>query len=351
MDKNFKNIIQNKIPSRITLVTLIFLVLLNLITPYIAYQIGLIYLSQEIKYQLESDNLSIEDNIRENSLALKRLGNRWTSINGTGEFVWRSDAKAYSNDLLGVVGTGYADSTSTIKWIEPYDSNKAAIGFRLNTDPRRKSAIIESLETKFPTMTQSVDLKQKGKGYLILYPVYKNQKLDGFVYLVGRFTDYFPNLLRSQDYNYRVYSEKEIIYESEKNIEPDLIKFSQTSNIPIKYTKNWILEIIPKQNKLSKYKNQFILWAIASNILISAIICYILLLYNRSVLLSNQVEIQNNLTNTILDSTDISVISLDLNGQITSLNLAAEKLFGYKESEIIGADSTKIWHDPHELLD
>lgn len=52
---------------------------------------------------------------------------------------------------------------------------------------------------------------------------------------------------------------------------------------------------------------------------------------------------------TILNSTELSVMSAQKNGIINSLNKAAEKLLGYEADELIGRHFISIAHDPFEL--
>ncbi len=51
----------------------------------------------------------------------------------------------------------------------------------------------------------------------------------------------------------------------------------------------------------------------------------------------------------ILNSTELSVISVTKDGIINSVNPAAEKLLGYTAQELIGKETPVIIHDPHEI--
>src|SRR5690349_24243799 len=52
---------------------------------------------------------------------------------------------------------------------------------------------------------------------------------------------------------------------------------------------------------------------------------------------------------TILNSTELSVISCNPDGIITSMNTAAEKLLGYYSDELIGKQSLLVLHLDEEL--
>lgn len=206
----------NRIYKKITAVS--FLILVNIFTFFVARHFENEIVKSETISQLTSAILNIEDNLRENSLALQRMGDRWGANNGTSELAWRKDAMAYSHDLIGVVGTGYADAEGKIQWIEPEEKNRAAIGFVLKSEESRLDAIKEAERTKRPQMTRPIDLKQNGLGHLIIYPVFVKEKLDGYVYLVGRYSEYFPKILRNQDFIFRIYSGTKLIYKSRPDI-------------------------------------------------------------------------------------------------------------------------------------
>ena len=51
----------------------------------------------------------------------------------------------------------------------------------------------------------------------------------------------------------------------------------------------------------------------------------------------------------ILDSADQAIIATDRAGTITSFNLAAERMTGYAEEDMVGTESPLVLHDPKEL--
>jgi PAS domain S-box-containing protein len=57
----------------------------------------------------------------------------------------------------------------------------------------------------------------------------------------------------------------------------------------------------------------------------------------------------HSLHEAIISASDLSIISINREGIITSFNKAAEKLLGYQASEVIGKTSPEIFHDPEEI--
>lgn len=331
----------------------VFIVLSLLLVNIAAIKISRVYESQllinEVNAQLKFITMTIEDNLRENSYALKRMGNRWSTSNGTSEPIWRSDAKSYSRDLLGVVGTGYADSNSKIKWIEPQETNSAAVDFVLNSE--REKVIVKAIETQEPQMTKPIILLQGGLGHLVLYPVKNKGKVDGYVYLVTRYSDYFPKLFRNKDFIYLVKSESENIYQS-ANIIPAATKtFTVFSKSPVQYTANWRIEVLPTTKKIASYYWKITRWTLFGTLLFSVIISLCIWLLEKSNRLAKVSKEQDGWKNAILNSTELAVISTDVTGVVISFNQAAEKLLGYNSSEVVGFQTPALWHDAHEVMD
>ena len=59
----------------------------------------------------------------------------------------------------------------------------------------------------------------------------------------------------------------------------------------------------------------------------------------------------SRLQETIIEATDLSVISTDTKGIITSFNRAAEKMLGYTAEEVIGKSTLVMLHDGIELIE
>ncbi|PJZ88323.1 PAS domain-containing protein [Leptospira levettii] len=345
-----KKLIDQLIPNRLSKITYILLIFFNLIAFIFSYRLGLQNLKQQIQNHRESMEITIEDNLRESQLSLKRMGNRWNQNNGTKEKIWRSDARAYSNDLLGIVGVGYADSSTKIKWIEPIEKNSNAVGFQLNSEERRRIAATKALNQKNLMMTLPINLKQGGRGYLILYPVFKNEIHDGFVYLVGRYKDYFPELVRDQNFFYQIYSGNEIVF---SNIETNLENFENVYSISdksINYSIDWKLKTVASLNYYKQTINLFTFWTLFVSLLLTIVIIFILYLYNKSQSLSAQLTSQNVWKNAILNNTDLVVISTDKNGYVVSINTAGQTMLGYEEKELVGIKNPMLWHDEQEVL-
>ncbi|MEA5486425.1 PAS domain S-box protein, partial [Pseudanabaena sp. CCNP1317] len=66
---------------------------------------------------------------------------------------------------------------------------------------------------------------------------------------------------------------------------------------------------------------------------------------------TNELWQVNKLQRTILDSTEYSIITTDLNGIIQVFNHGAEQMFGYCMGEIVGQFTPEIFHDAQELVE
>ncbi len=66
-------------------------------------------------------------------------------------------------------------------------------------------------------------------------------------------------------------------------------------------------------------------------------------------LAQHEIEKLSNWQHAILDSTEYSMISTDVNGIIVGFNSAAEQMLGYKAEEMIGRHTPQIIHDTQEV--
>jgi PAS domain S-box-containing protein len=60
--------------------------------------------------------------------------------------------------------------------------------------------------------------------------------------------------------------------------------------------------------------------------------------------------VRASLNESILSASPMAIIVTGLDGVVTTFNVAAERLLGYRSSEVIGLHSPALWHDPNEIL-
>jgi len=340
-----------KIVSFRMLLIIFALAIVNILMLLFAQHIEKRQLLDDQRLRLTAAITSIEDNLRENSLALERMAQRWNRGHGTAESDWRSDAKAYSRDLLGVVATGYADSQSKIKWIEPMDENLAAVGFVLASESHRSQALETARLTNKPTMTAPISLRQSGLGHLILMPVFQENRLDGYVYLVSRYSEYFPKLLRDDESIYIITSGSDMVYQSKEHIEPGTEELAVSSDRLIHLSNSWSMKILPTLKKIDRYRWTVSSWTLLCSISFTFFIRLTFYFLEKSRRLSKITQDQDAWKNALLNSTDLSVISTNTNGVVVSFNAASEKLLGYKSAEVVGVRTPALWHDEQEIVD
>lgn len=119
-----------------------------------------------------------------------------------------------------------------IKYIEPYENNRTALGLELTSEVKRKQAIWLSAELKTPTMTDQIILvqdKNKGPGFLYYYPVSSNDNssIIGWTYAPFIADVFFksvipPAILKNYDFK--------VTYPGDNNEEQILRQFSSTEN-------------------------------------------------------------------------------------------------------------------------
>ncbi|MBP7845099.1 MAG: CHASE domain-containing protein [Proteobacteria bacterium] len=112
-----------------------------------------------------------------------------------------------------------------ILYLEPLDSNKKAIGLNIASEINRKEAADIATETKQPTLSKTITLVQDNKkraGYLLLYPVYKESKLLGWIYSPIVLDEFLGGILSpsTSQIGFRVYdfqdtNKKQALYESD----------------------------------------------------------------------------------------------------------------------------------------
>lgn len=236
-----------------------------------------------------------------------------------------------------------------IKYIEPVNINKAAVGLDIGFEKHRRAAAELSRSNGEIALTKIIFLVQDNKrlaGFLLLAPVYIDNEFKGWVYSpfkARKFLDDF-HLLDGAQIGFKVYDgdfdskssidKDKVIYESPNYQVDSQYKHETKLNLAqhiwtICWTAtNWYVE----ENRTILTKVVLIVGTLLS-ILLSGFFYALSKLYGRT----SRESIQSKTRlQTIFKTVAEGIITLDDKGNIESLNPACERLFDYKKDELIG---------------
>ena len=259
-----------------------------------------------------------------------------------------------------------------VYYLEPQETNLAAIGIDMGSHKQRRAAIDQALKLKTAVASNMVDLAQGAKGVLIFQSVesdeenaINSQQTKGLVSLVIDIPAFFKELLRVQGKGLIGLTAQEndqqgaVLFETySMQAESDLSLQTTFSFL----NQNWHLRFVAGKDFYAVYDNNIALYGfIAGIIFLMLVFKYNLTIISetsriekkvvagiREITLKQQSLDQSQLRQkAIVDSMFDAVITIDEKGIIEEFNPAAEVMFGYQKSEMSGHNIKCLMPEPH----
>ena len=262
-------------------------------------------------------------------------------------------------------------------YIEPLAGNEKALGFDLSSNPARKKTIITSMNSGETLATSPIQLVQdqdKAAAYLFLEPVYRGDRtlrqarlenFQGFALGVFRIQPLFlASLNASGLYNSEILVHMEDISDAEPPVslfktytrEPaaESILYRQTITIK-RLGRTWRLTLHPSREFITQFQSNRALLAFFSGLAFTLLVVsflYLLIGREREVRQlveqrTKQLQLEQRRSQAILDTSLNAIITIDADGLIQSCNPAGQKLFGYREAELLNNDVKILMPSPY----
>ncbi|HEV7857364.1 MAG TPA: CHASE domain-containing protein [Pyrinomonadaceae bacterium] len=276
----------------------------------------------------------------------------------------------------------------TIIYLEPLDNrNKVALGFDMFTEATRREAMERARDTSLPaasgpvTLLQEID-EHKQIGFLIYVPVYRGgqtpatvearrEALQGFVYSPFRAGDLLRGIFGNEAQravDFRVYDGDEesgggLLHDyqhaGEQGNASYKPRFTATTKLPVA-GRTWSLSFVTRPEFDAASGMNLVPFTLAGGILVSLLLFGLTLVQTRARAAAERAasELEQSLAERkqinealreseeryreLFENANDIVFTLDLEGNLTSMNKAGEQVSGYSREEFLGQSITSI---------
>jgi PAS domain S-box-containing protein len=127
------------------------------------------------------------------------LRDNWLHDPDASEATYHRLAGMLNRQFTEIRTINWVDPEGVIRWVNPIETNRAAVGLDIAKHPVAGSALARASMTGMPAATPPLTLAQGGTGFAIYMPLGPFKRGGGFLGVVFRSDEVFPALLRDND--------------------------------------------------------------------------------------------------------------------------------------------------------
>lgn len=175
------------------------------------------YIEQETQLAAASVKSEIAALMESRIQALVRMSERWERRGKTPKEDWEFEAGLNVRDFKGFQSIEWVDPSFQVRWIVPRVGNESSQNLNLALEQRRRTALEAARNRREVTVTQSVDVVQGSKGFLVDIPIFQGDNFGGYIVGVFRTDTVFDTIFEGEQsaapgYGIAVFDGEEEIY-------------------------------------------------------------------------------------------------------------------------------------------
>lgn len=147
----------------------------------------------------------ISFDLEEKRKAFRRMAMRWSLLKKTSPETFenekfpeilKAEAKRYLNDMSELQSIEYVNAQNKIQWVIPIKENQLVLGYDLRKSKEGYEALLLSKKHNRPSNTPPIILLQGKLGMLEVYPINKNESVNGYILAVYDLKKLFNDFLQ-----------------------------------------------------------------------------------------------------------------------------------------------------------
>ncbi|MCG8519315.1 MAG: EAL domain-containing protein [Pseudomonadales bacterium] len=238
----------------------------------------------------EADAMSreLQTRFRDHIDAIDRMASRQAATAIMEERLWREDARHYLDDFDVYQAIEWIDRNFIIRWLEPLDGNRSAIGFNVAFSEARRTALENAVTEGVMDTTGIIELEQGGTGLVIYAPIGAGEDNRGFIAGVFRMESLATLLLTDrvrQQFHVDIVENGRPAYRLSPDA-PVRSQYSHTVTIPLANV-TWELTLTPTVHWLDQHQSN-LPWVTFVTLLVMGLLMSLLGLLVQLVLKRNQ---------------------------------------------------------------
>jgi PAS domain S-box-containing protein len=308
-----------------------------------------------VQRQAASIEEEIEDEIQHQALSLTSIRTHWEQLDMSTP-ARQADAAEYLRNWAALREIDWINAEGEIRWVMPVQRALGLIGQRLNTNgdfvSSRTRALKEDAVVAGAVFTWADGLN----GYSLLMPFSTEGHLDGFLRARWSTVHVLQPIVRrhlDMGYTLRIDDHGQLIYDSGESPDPESPVITQVVSTQ---GLHWTLRAAADSQAIAGVRSYMPTAMLLSGVLLSVLMSGALNLW--LVARHQRLEIRDAesalhatlaFQSAILNNAHLAIIATDPDGTIRAFNPAAERMLGYRASEIIGSASPVLLHVEEEM--
>lgn len=299
------------------------------------------YVQQQLRNAIQIATAPLKNNVYDTIGSLTRMGKRWQSSGGTPEKAWYDDANSLYTDTVSLQAVTFVDPQMRIKRIVP-DKYKSYLNFDLSKITSRYELLKEAKEQKTVILSGLLQLLQGPKGFWIVNPLFVNSRFDGYLVMainVNRLLEHYFEDGFGDNFGVTIYQDGIPIYQTGPHESKSDYVVEEKITF---YNVTWDMHMWPTNAFLAKIESPLPDVVLASGTLVTLLVLIGFYFFYESKRSKQEVESLATRLQQILDTVNEGFITTDENLRLLYMNKYAEKMLGWKSTEVLGKNIQDI---------